>query len=113
MASAGSGSRSTLAEMIITILRNLFNKRAFFADNYTMKIGAMLPVILGVLKNPLVIISSVAVILYLNFVFFVARYVKKPAKAKKKKAPKEAPAKKQEEKKEGEDEGTGDAGGEE
>ena len=73
----------------------------------------MLPVILGVLKNPLVIISSVAVILYLNFVFFVARYVKKPAKPKKRKEPKPAPAKKQEEKKEGEDEGTGDAGGEE
>ena len=86
---------------------------SYRADNKTMKIGAMLPVILGVLKNPLVIISSVAVILYLNFVFFVARYVKKPAKPKKRKEPKPAPAKKQEEKKEGEDEGTGDAGGEE
>ena len=78
-----------------------------------MKLSAMLPVVLGVLKNPITIISAAVIILYLNFVFFVARYVKKPAKPKKRKEPKPAPAKKQEEKKEGEDEGTGDAGGEE
>ena len=78
-----------------------------------MKLAAMLPVVLGVLKNPITIISAAVIILYLNFVFFVARYVKKPAKPKKRREPKPAPAKKQEEKKEGEDEGTEDAGGEE
>lgn len=77
-----------------------------------MKIGAMLPVVLGVLKNPITIITAAVIILYLNFVFFVARYVKKPAKPKKKRAPKPEPAKKAEEKKAGEDEGTGDDGAE-
>lgn len=77
-----------------------------------MKIAAMMPVVLGVLKNPITIISAAVIILYLNFVFFVARYVKKPAKPKKKKAPKAAPPKKEAEKKEGEGEGTEDAGGE-
>ena len=63
-------------------MRNLFNKGAFFADNQSMKLAAMLPIILGVLKNPIVIISAAVIILYLNFVFFVARYVKKPPKPK-------------------------------
>ena len=82
------------------------------ADNKIMKIAAMTPVILGVLKNPLVIITAAAIILYLNFVFFVARYVKKPPKPKRRKAPAPAPAKKEGEKKEGGDEGKEDGGAE-
>ena len=98
--------------MIITILRNLFNKRAFFADNKGMKFAAMTPVILGVLKNPIVIISSAVIILYLNFVFFVARYVKKPPRPKRKKvAAAPAPAKAEGENKEGGAESSADAGG--
>lgn len=81
------------------------------ADNGNMKIGAMMPVVLGVLKNPIVIISSVAIILYLNFVFFVARYVKKPPRPKRKKVAAPPPPKAAEEKKEGADEGKEDAGG--
>ena len=72
--------------MIITILRILFNNARQSADNMNMKLGAMLPVVLGVLKNPITIITAAVIILYLNFVFFVARYVKKPAKPKKKRA---------------------------
>ncbi len=83
-----------------------------YADNNGMKIAAMMPVVLGVLKNPITIISAAVIILYLNFVFFVARYVKKPPKPKKRKEPKPAPAKKEAEKKEGEGEGTEDAGAE-
>ena len=77
-----------------------------------MKLGAMMPIILGVIKNPIVIITAAVIILYLNFVFFVARYVKRPPRPKPRKAPAPAPAKKEEEKKEGGDEGSGDAGAE-
>ena len=98
--------------MIITILRILFNNARQSADNMNMKLGAMLPVVLGVLKNPITIITAAVIILYLNFVFFVARYVKKPAKPKRKKAPKAAPAKNETEKKEGGGESTGDDGDE-
>ena len=77
-----------------------------------MKIAAMLPVVLGVIKNPIVIITAAVIILYLNFVFFVARYVKKPPRPKRRKAPAPAPAKKEEEKKEGGDEGKEDGGAE-
>ena len=101
-----------VSRLIITILRNLFNNARNSSDNRGMKIAAMLPVILGVLKNPITIISAAVIILYLNFVFFVARYVKKPPKPKKRKEPKPAPAKKEAEKKEGEDEDTEDAGAE-
>ena len=98
--------------MIITILRNLFNKRPCHADTKIMKIAAMMPVVLGVLKNPITLISAAVIILYLNFVFFVARYVKKPPRPKKRKAaPAPAPAKKEEEKKEGGDEGKEGGGG--
>ena len=72
----------------------------------------MTPVVLGVLKNPIVIIAAAVIILYLNFVFFVARYVKKPPRPKRRKpAPAPAPAKKEGEQKEGGGGGKEDAGG--
>ena len=47
---------------------------------------AVIEVISSVLTDINVIIASIAVILYLNFVIYVVRYRKKPPKAKKKKA---------------------------
>lgn len=75
-----------------------------------MKIGAMMPVVLGVLKNPIVIISAAAIILYLNFVFFVARYVKKPPRPRVRRAPKAEPPKQEAAAKDGGDAGKEDGG---
>ena len=46
---------------------------------------SVIEVISSVLTNINVIIVSIAVILYLNFVIYVVRYRKKPAKNKKRK----------------------------
>lgn len=62
-----------------------------------MNISKILPVIAGVLLNPYVIGAAVAVLLYCNFVSYVARYKKKPPKPKKKHVePAPAPAPKPE-----------------
>ena len=90
----------------------MFNNARQNADTVCMKIAAMTPVILGVLKNPIVIITAAVIILYLNFVFFVARYVKKPPRPKRKKVAAPPPAKKEGEKSEGESENKEAAGAE-
>ncbi len=51
-----------------------------------MKLSAIIPVALGVISNPLVIGTAIVIILYLNFVYFVARYKKKTPKPKKRRA---------------------------
>ena len=63
-----------------------------------MKLNVVLPVVGEVLKSPIVIGTTLAIILYLNFVFFVAHYKKKPPKPKKRRvvAPAPAPAKSEE-----------------
>ena len=46
---------------------------------------SVMDVFSAVLTNSSVIIAAIAIILYLNFVIYVARYRKKPPKIKKKK----------------------------
>lgn len=60
-----------------------------------MKLNVVLPIVGEVLKSPIVIGTTLAIILYLNFVFFVAHYKKKPPKTRKPRAvsPTPAPAK--------------------
>lgn len=57
-----------------------------------MKLDVILPVILGVIKNPYVIGAAVFVLLYCNFISFVHRYTPKPPKPKKKVVAAPAPA---------------------
>lgn len=57
-----------------------------------MKLNVVLPIVGEVLKSPIVIGTTLAIILYLNFVFFVAHYKKKPPKARKPRAVSPAPA---------------------
>lgn len=61
-----------------------------------MKLSEAMPVIKAVLLNPYVIGAAIAVILYCNFMSYVARYKKKPPKPKKPKAVEAAPAPKPE-----------------
>ena len=62
-------------------------------DTETMKVDVIIPVVQKVLANPLVLITAAVIIFYLNFVFFVARYRKRPSTPKvKKAAPAPAPA---------------------
>lgn len=64
------------------------------SDNHSMKLSVVFPIVGDVLKSPVVIGTAIVVILYLNFVFFVARYKKKPSKPKKRRvvaAPAPAP----------------------
>ncbi len=65
------------------------------ADNFFMSVSDVIPVATRVLLNPYVIGAAIAVILYINFVYFVAKYRKKPPQPKRKKviaAPAPAPA---------------------
>ena len=55
-----------------------------------------MPIIKSVLLNPYVIGTTIAIILYCNFMSYVARYKKKPPKAKKPKVVEAAPAPKSE-----------------
>lgn len=57
-----------------------------------MKLNVVLPIVGEVLKSPIVIGTTLAIILYLNFVFFVAHYKKKPPKPRKPRAVSPAPA---------------------
>ena len=53
----------------------------------------MLPVVIAVIKSKPVIMATIAVFLYIDFVFFVARYRKQPKiKAKKRSVAAPAPA---------------------
>lgn len=57
-------------------------------------LGQLLPVVKAVLTNKIVIICTIVVFMYVNFVWFVARYHKKPRPVKAKKiaaAPSPAP----------------------
>lgn len=69
-----------------------------------MKLSEAMPVIKAVLLNPYVIGAAIAVILYCNFMSYVARYKKKPPKPKKPKAVEAAPAPKPEGEKDAEKE---------
>ncbi len=60
-----------------------------------MSVSEVIPVVLAVVKSKPVILATIAVFLYVDFVFFVARYRKQPkVKAKKSiaKAAEPAPA---------------------
>ena len=48
-----------------------------------MKLNVVMPIVGEVLKSPVVIGTAIVVLLYLNFVFFVARYKKQPPKPRK------------------------------
>lgn len=61
-----------------------------------MKLGQIFPIITSVLLNPYVIGTAIVIILYCNFISYVARYRKKPPKPKKPKAVQAAPAPKAE-----------------
>ena len=63
------------------------------SDNQNMKLNVVMPIVGEVLKSPVVIGTAIVVLLYLNFVFFVARYKKQPPKPRKPKivAPVAAP----------------------
>lgn len=78
----------------------LWTRALFSIIISAMKISTIIQVAGGVLKNPFVIGAAVAVILYLNFVFYVARYKKhapRPKKVKRVEKPAEpAPAKTEE-----------------
>lgn len=52
-----------------------------------MKLMQIFPVLKYVLINPYVIGTTIVILLYCNFVSYVARYRKKPPKAKKRKTP--------------------------
>lgn len=79
-------------------------KYEIFAENISML--DTLKIALQVLKTKEVIIATVAMLLYANFVFYVAKYRKKPPKprVKKVKAPPPAPTPPPKEKEEGEHE---------
>lgn len=51
-----------------------------------MKLNLVMPIVGEVLKSPVVIGTTIVVLLYLNFVFFVARYKKQSPKPRKPKA---------------------------
>lgn len=51
-----------------------------------MKLDVIFPILKGVLLNPFVIGTAIVIILYCNFMSYVARYKKKPPKPKKKSA---------------------------
>ena len=55
-------------------------------------LGQLIPVLKGVLTNKTVIICTIVVFMYVNFVWFVARYHKKPRPVKAKKVVTAAPA---------------------
>lgn len=80
------------------------------AENKTMKLNVVLPIVGEVLKSPIVIGTTLAIILYLNFVFFVAHYKKKPPKPKKRHVVAPVPAKPKES--ESSDDSSGDAASE-
>ncbi len=66
---------------------------SIFTDTEPMKVDVIIPVVQKVLTSPLVLITAAVIIFYLNFVFFVARYRKRPSMPKvKKAAPAPAPA---------------------
>ncbi len=71
--------------------REYINPGRKYADNERMKLGEIIPVITGVLLHPYVIGTAIVIILYCNFVSYVARYKKKPPKPKKKKIVEAAP----------------------
>ena len=48
-----------------------------------MKLNVVMPIVGEVLKSPVVIGTMIVVLLYLNFVFFVAHYKKQPPKPRK------------------------------
>lgn len=58
-----------------------------------MKLNVVLPIVGEVLKSPIVIGTTLAIILYLNFVFFVAHYKKKSPKPRKPRVVAPTPAK--------------------
>lgn len=55
-------------------------------------LGQLMPVLKAVLTNKIVIFCTIAVFLYVNFVWFVARYRKKPRPVKAKRVATPAPA---------------------
>ncbi|MGN0730280.1 MAG: hypothetical protein ACI4MA_00055 [Treponema sp.] len=57
-----------------------------------MKLIQIFPVLKYVLINPYVIGTTIVILLYCNFVSYVARYRKKPPKAKKRKTSSPPPA---------------------
>ena len=57
-----------------------------------MSIAQLLPVLKGVLTNKIIIICAIVVFLYVDFVWFVARYRKKPRPVKAKKSVASPPA---------------------
>ncbi|MBP5587983.1 MAG: hypothetical protein J6X37_04585 [Treponema sp.] len=61
-----------------------------------MKLDQIIPVVKAVLLNRYTIFAAIAVILYCNFISYVARYKKKPPKPKKKIIQEAAPAPKPE-----------------
>ncbi|MCQ2599849.1 MAG: hypothetical protein MJ184_00635 [Treponema sp.] len=61
-----------------------------------MNFEYIFPILKGVLLNPFVIGTAIVIILYCNFMGYVARYRKKPPKPKKKVVAAPAPAPKPE-----------------
>ena len=57
-----------------------------------MSISQVIPVVMAVIKSKPVILATIAVFLYIDFVFFVARYRKQPKIKGKRPLAKAAPA---------------------
>lgn len=57
-----------------------------------MSVSQVMPVVMAVVKSKPVILATIAVFLYVDFVFFVARYKKQPKVKSKRPAIQAAPA---------------------